>query len=230
MRLWSGPGGYFVTCRRRRATRYVTTRSAGRWDVPLRRGRVQPVPQKSQPVQPMRCASPGGAEVDVAVLFADVRGSIVLGRRHDAADFSGCSTAFYATATQTLLRNDALIDKLIGDEVMAIVRGISGPQYRRRAVLAGHGAAAGRRLRAGRGTPVAAGPRGQRGRCLRRQRRRDGGRLNRAGRSGVPLDPDTTARRRRGVARRGWGGGRPDARCLQFRGYDRPVEAFALRA
>jgi 16S rRNA (cytidine(1402)-2'-O)-methyltransferase len=45
---------------------------------------------------------------------------------------------FYSAATQTLLRHDAVIDKLIGDEVMAFfVRGISGPQYRRRAVMAG---------------------------------------------------------------------------------------------
>ena len=45
---------------------------------------------------------------------------------------------FYITATQTLLRHDAVIDKLIGDEVMAFfVRGISGPEYRRKAVQAG---------------------------------------------------------------------------------------------
>ena len=44
---------------------------------------------------------------------------------------------FYATATRVLLRHDAIIDKLIGDEVMAFsVRGVSGPDYRRRAVLA----------------------------------------------------------------------------------------------
>ena len=37
-----------------------------------------------------------------------------------------------------LLRHDAVIDKLIGDEVMAFfVSGVSGPDYRRRAVLAG---------------------------------------------------------------------------------------------
>jgi adenylate cyclase len=41
-------------------------------------------------------------------------------------------------ATRTLLRHDAIIDKLVGDEVMAFfVRGISGPHYRRRAVDAG---------------------------------------------------------------------------------------------
>ena len=41
-------------------------------------------------------------------------------------------------ATRTLLRHDAIIDKLVGDEVMAFfVRGISGPDYRKRAVEAG---------------------------------------------------------------------------------------------
>jgi adenylate cyclase len=77
-------------------------------------------------------------EVDVAVLFADVRGSTALGQRGAAADFAALLNRFYIAATQTLLRHDAVIDKLIGDEVMAFfVRGISGPRYRRRAVLAG---------------------------------------------------------------------------------------------
>lgn len=76
--------------------------------------------------------------MDVAVLFADVRGSTALGQRGAATDFAALLNQFYDTATQTLLRHDAVIDKLIGDEVMAFfVRGISGPDYRRRAVLAG---------------------------------------------------------------------------------------------
>lgn len=76
--------------------------------------------------------------MDVAVLFADIRGSTALGQRGIAADFAALLNRFYAAATQTLLRHDAVIDKLIGDEVMAFfVRGISGPDYRRRAVLAG---------------------------------------------------------------------------------------------
>jgi adenylate cyclase len=76
--------------------------------------------------------------VDIAVLFADVRGSTALGQRGAAADFAALLNRFYTTATQTLLRYDAVIDKLIGDEIMAFfVRGISGPQYRRHAVLAG---------------------------------------------------------------------------------------------
>ncbi|BBZ73865.1 adenylate/guanylate cyclase domain-containing protein [Mycobacterium paraseoulense] len=80
----------------------------------------------------------GGAEVDIAVLFADVRGSTALGDRRPAADFAALLNRFYGAATQTLLRHDAVIDKLIGDEVMAFfVQGISGPRYRQRAVQAG---------------------------------------------------------------------------------------------
>jgi adenylate cyclase len=80
----------------------------------------------------------GGAEVDIAVLFADVRGSTALGQRTPAADFATLLDRFYAAATQTLMRRDAVIDRLIGDEVMAFfVRGISGPDYRHQAVRAG---------------------------------------------------------------------------------------------
>jgi adenylate cyclase len=98
-------------------------------------------PSRKNPNLCSRCCDAlpaGGAEVDVAVLFADVRGSTALGQRGAAADFASLLNRFYIAATQTLLRHDAVIDKLIGDEVMAFfVRGISGPQYRRSAVRAG---------------------------------------------------------------------------------------------
>jgi adenylate cyclase len=80
----------------------------------------------------------GGVEVDIAVLFADVRGSTGMGEQSRPAAFAEQLNRLYAVATQTLLRHDAVIDKLIGDEVMAFfVQGISGPDYRRRAIDAG---------------------------------------------------------------------------------------------
>src|SRR6202022_225584 len=96
-------------------------------------------PQNPARAPPCRVGFPaGGAEVDVAVLFADVRGSTGLGERASAADFAALLNRFYIVATRTLVRHDAVIDKLIGDEVMAFfVRGISGLEYRRRAVQAG---------------------------------------------------------------------------------------------
>jgi adenylate cyclase len=98
-------------------------------------------PSRKNPNLCKRCCDAlpvGGAEVDVAVLFADVRGSTTLGEHAGAAEFAALLNRFYVVATRTLLRHDAVIDKLIGDEVMAFfVRGISGPDYRRRAVEAG---------------------------------------------------------------------------------------------
>jgi adenylate cyclase len=98
-------------------------------------------PSRKNPNLCSRCCDAlpvGGAEVDIPVLFADVRGSTALGQRSVAADFAALLNRFYIAATHTLLRHDAVIDKLIGDEVMAFfVRGVSGPNYRRRAVEAG---------------------------------------------------------------------------------------------
>jgi adenylate cyclase len=98
-------------------------------------------PSRKNPNLCTRCCDvlpQGGAEVDIAVLFADVRGSTSIGERATAADFAALLNRFYAAATQTLLLHNAVIDKLIGDEVMAFfVRGISGAEYRRKAVDAG---------------------------------------------------------------------------------------------
>lgn len=77
----------------------------------------------------------GGAEVDIAVLFADVRGSTALGERLGARELAKLLNSFYHAATETLIAHDAIIDKLIGDEVMALfLPGIAGESYRARAV------------------------------------------------------------------------------------------------
>jgi adenylate cyclase len=79
----------------------------------------------------------GGLELDIGVVFADVRGSTGLGERSTATEFAEQLNRFYATATNVFFRHDALVDKLIGDEVMALfLPGLSGPDYRRKAALA----------------------------------------------------------------------------------------------
>ena len=62
----------------------------------------------------------GGAEVDIGVLFADVRGSTALAEQVGAQEFTGILNRFYHVATSTLLQHDAMIDKMVGDEVMAL--------------------------------------------------------------------------------------------------------------
>ena len=81
---------------------------------------------------------PGGAEIDIAILFADVRGSTQLGERLGPAEYASLLNRFYKAATETLIRHDAVIDKLIGDEVMALfIPGFCGPNYVQRAAEAG---------------------------------------------------------------------------------------------
>ena len=83
---------------------------------------------------------PGGAEVDIAVLFADVRGSTGLGENAAPTEYAALLNRFYSAATECLVRHDAIIDKLIGDEVMALfIPGIAGPDYRLRAIEAATG-------------------------------------------------------------------------------------------
>jgi adenylate cyclase len=80
---------------------------------------------------------PGGAELDIAVLFADVRGSTSMGEHLEPRAYAAVLNRFYKAATEVLVRQDAIIDKLIGDEVMALfIPGICGPQYHRRAAQA----------------------------------------------------------------------------------------------
>ncbi len=80
---------------------------------------------------------PGGAEIDVTMLFADVRGSTALAEKLPPSEFQQIINRFYQESTDILLPTDALIDRLIGDEVVGIyVPGIAGPNHARRGVEA----------------------------------------------------------------------------------------------
>jgi adenylate cyclase len=79
----------------------------------------------------------GGIEIDIGVVFADVRASTAIGEQSTATEFAERLNRFYATATDVLIHHDGVVDKLIGDEVMALfISGLAGPDYRRKAALA----------------------------------------------------------------------------------------------
>lgn len=79
----------------------------------------------------------GGAEIDLSLLFADIRGSTALAEGVSPSEFSQLINRFYTASTNVLIQTDAFIDKLSGDEVAAIyVPGLAGPEYARRAVEA----------------------------------------------------------------------------------------------
>jgi adenylate cyclase len=65
-------------------------------------------------------ATHGGAEIDCSLLFADVRGSTSLAEQMSAAEFRALMDRFYRTASEILVREDGILDKFVGDEVVAI--------------------------------------------------------------------------------------------------------------
>jgi adenylate cyclase len=65
-------------------------------------------------------APAGGAEGDIGVLFADVRGFTTLAETITPGKSALLLNRFYAVATDALIERDAIVDKLVGDEVMAL--------------------------------------------------------------------------------------------------------------
>ncbi len=87
-----------------------------------------------------RFEHPGGAEIVLTMLFADVRGSTTLAEQMSALEFSRLMSRFYAVATDVLVKTDALVDRLIGDEVVGLfIPGIAGLDHPRRAIEAAQG-------------------------------------------------------------------------------------------
>ncbi|MDP3727698.1 MAG: adenylate/guanylate cyclase domain-containing protein [bacterium] len=92
----------------------------------------------------------GGAEIELSMLFADIRGSTALAENISPLEFSRILNNFYGVATDILVASDALIDKFVGDEVIGLyVPGFAGADHSRRAIesaesllrATGHGSA-----------------------------------------------------------------------------------------
>ncbi len=61
----------------------------------------------------------GGVEMEIGILFADVRGFTALAERQAPDEVAALLNRFYATAVEVLCEH-AIIDKLVGDQVMAL--------------------------------------------------------------------------------------------------------------
>src|SRR5438128_2370811 len=61
----------------------------------------------------------GGVEMELGVLFADVRGFTSLAEGMESKGVAELLNRFYVSATDVLTRS-AIVDKLVGDEVMAL--------------------------------------------------------------------------------------------------------------
>lgn len=92
----------------------------------------------------------GGVEMEVGILFADVRGFTSLAERENPDAIAALMNRFYAAAVEVVCEH-AIIDKLVGDQVMALYlpRVFPGEPAQHmladaRALLAGVGYATGR--------------------------------------------------------------------------------------
>ncbi len=78
---------------------------------------------------------PGGAEVPMSMLFADIRGSTALSEKMSATEFSVLVNRFYRESTKLIIDEDGLTEKLAGDSVAAFWgAGFAGPTYVRRTI------------------------------------------------------------------------------------------------
>ena len=101
---------------------------------------------KKSPKNPRYCADchsfttqfPGGAEIELTMLFVDVRGSTTIAETMNNTEFSQLMNRFYEAAINVLVQAEAFIDKLVGDEVTALfIPGFAGTDHARKAVEAG---------------------------------------------------------------------------------------------
>jgi adenylate cyclase len=79
----------------------------------------------------------GGAEIEMSMLFADVRGSTTIAEQISPAEFRALLDRFYAVATKVVFDREGTVDKFVGDELVAIFAPLfSGGDHAAKAVQA----------------------------------------------------------------------------------------------
>lgn len=76
----------------------------------------------------------GGAEVDGSLLFADIRGSTGMAENMSAGEFRNLLDRFYTTAADTVFAHNGIVDKFVGDELVASFPPIYGAGHAANAV------------------------------------------------------------------------------------------------
>lgn len=80
---------------------------------------------------------PGGATIEITALFADIRGSTALAETMSPSAYSAAVTEYVRIASEAIRRPGGLVDKLLGDGVMALfIPGFAGTGHAGAAVEA----------------------------------------------------------------------------------------------
>src|SRR6266508_6899140 len=83
---------------------------------------------------------PGGAEIEISVLFVDVRGSTAIAEKMLSEEFSGLMSRFYGAAAQVIDDWDGIVDKFVGDGAVALfIPGFAGSDHAAGAIAAARG-------------------------------------------------------------------------------------------
>jgi adenylate cyclase len=79
----------------------------------------------------------GGAEVTGSMLFADIRDSTAMAERVTPGEFRSLLDRFYTAASSVVFANDGMVDKFVGDELVAMFPPmLSAERHAQRAVAA----------------------------------------------------------------------------------------------
>jgi adenylate cyclase len=83
---------------------------------------------------------PGGAEVEISVLFADVRGSTAMAEHMLPEEFSRLMARFYGAAAEVIDERDGIVDKFLGDGAVALfIPGFAGSDHAAAAIASARG-------------------------------------------------------------------------------------------
>jgi len=93
-----------------------------------------------------------GAEIECTLMFADVRSSTAIAERSSAAGFASHLRRFYSVGSDAVIAENGIVDKYIGDEVVALfIPAFARPSHslaairsaRRLLMATGHGTSSG---------------------------------------------------------------------------------------
>lgn len=80
---------------------------------------------------------PGGAEIEISALFADIRGSTGMAEAMEPAAYSAAVDAYVRAASRAIREPGGIVDKLLGDGIMALfIPGFVGEDHAANAVEA----------------------------------------------------------------------------------------------
>ncbi len=116
----------------------VPMAGVGGWIIkPLGYGPSVLTPRLCNRCEDMILQHEGGTEVELTLLFADIRGSTRLSEQKGSLEYTQLIQRFYKSAAQVLIERDGLVNRLMGDQVIGLfVPAFSGVHHAMAAIEA----------------------------------------------------------------------------------------------